>query len=130
MNYFTHFLFEQPVPISIIVYEPINPFDSFGKVMVSNLAARGIVLQTLRRYGSFEAQEARMRAYGFSDSYGMNVKDLWEKEISEGEKSRIAGLEMLDEVEEWELLAAHYCTIWAWRGGDNDQSLWADWPRS
>ena len=63
-NYFTKHLFAPTTPLGIILYEPINPADAFGKVMVSNLAQRGIVLQTLRRYGSLEAQMERMRVYG------------------------------------------------------------------
>lgn len=84
--------------------------------MVLNLAARGIVLQTLRKYGSLEAQAARMKAYGFEGSGGADVNELWNKGVDEKEKGRVAGLEMVDEVEEWELLAGHYCVAWGWRG--------------
>lgn len=45
------------------------------------------------------------------------MNELWKSLISEDEKLRVAGLEMVDEVEEWELLAAHYCVAWGWREG-------------
>lgn len=121
--YFTQHLFPASTPLGLVLYEPINPHDAFGKVMVSNLAARGIVLQTLRKYGSLEAQAARMKAYGFEESGGTDVNTLWEKGVDQAEKERVAGLEMVDEVEEWELLAGHYCVYWGWRG----EGIWQGW---
>ncbi len=126
VNYFTKHLFTPSTPLGIIIYEPINPSDAFGKVMVSNLAQRGIVLQTLRRYGSLQAQMERMRVYGFTGRGGADVKHLWETGVTEVEKERISGLEMMDEVEEWNLLASHYCVVWGWRGGD-DKKTWKLW---
>lgn len=122
-RYFTQHLFPPSTPIGLILYEPINPYDPFGKVMVSNLAARGIVLQTLRKYGSLEAQEGRMQAYGFEGSGGTDMNTLWERGVDDKEKERVAALEMVDEVEEWELLAGHYCVFWGWRG----ESIWDGW---
>lgn len=94
--------------------------------MVSNLAARGIVLQTLKKYGSLESQRERLRVYGFQEGQRVRtVDELWEG-VSAREKDRVAGLEMVDEVEEWRLLAGHYCVCWGWRdGGDGD--VWRGW---
>ena len=116
VQFFTQHFFAPSIPLALILYEPINPHDAFGKVMVSNLAARGIVLQTLRKYGSLEAQAARMKAYGIASSAGADVNTFWENGVDAVEKDRVAGLEMVDEVEEWELLAGHYCVCWGWRG--------------
>ena len=128
-QYFSRHLFPSSTPLGIVLYEPINPNDAFGKVMVSNLAARGIVLQTLKKYGSLEAQAARMNSYGFMDSRGADVDHLWEKGVHEMEKERVARLEMVDEVEEWKLLAGHYAVVWGWRDGELErgQSLWEPW---
>ncbi|KAK4693927.1 hypothetical protein P7C71_g3560, partial [Lecanoromycetidae sp. Uapishka_2] len=122
--YFTKHFFPDTTPLGLVLYEPIKPNDPFGKVMVSNLAARGIVLQTLRKYGSLEAQGARMKSYGFETSGGADINTLWRKCVDEKEKERVAELEMVDEVEEWELLAGHYCVAWAWRG---NEELWQGW---
>lgn len=122
--YFTQHLFPATTPLGFILYEPINPNDSFGKVMVSNLATRGIVLQTLKKYGSLEAQAARLKSYGFEESGGSDVNQLWKSGVDEKEKERVAGLEMVDEIEEWELLAGHYCVCWGWRG---DEDTWDGW---
>lgn len=93
--------------------------------MVSNLAARGIVLQTLKKYGSLEAQRERLRMYGFRDGQRCRtVDEIWEG-VDKSEKDRVAGLEMVDEVEEWKLLAGHYCVAWGWRDSEGD--VWSGW---
>mgnify|MGYP000851879531 CR=1 FL=1 len=112
------------VPLGLILYEPIRPDDPFGRTMVSNLAARGIHLQTLHQYATLGAQRQRLREQGFDGGQGAaDVDFIWERWVSEKEKERVAGLEMLDEVEEWKLLAQHYCVAWGWRdarGGEYD----------
>ena len=122
VSYFTKTLFPATkvegtsTPLGLIIYEQIRPDDPFGRTMVSNLAARGIQLQTLNKYASLEAQTQRLREHGFSSGHAAaDVDFLWEKWVSEEEKERVAALEMLDEIEEWKLLAAHYCVAWGWR---------------
>ncbi|KAI9760105.1 MAG: hypothetical protein M1835_000231 [Candelina submexicana] len=123
LRYFTSHLFPSSTPLSLLVYEPINPSDAFGRVMVTNLAARGIVLQTLKKYSSLERQKERMRVMGFRSGQGAaDVDFIWEKWVSQEEKERVAGLEMLDEVEEWRMLARHYCVAWGWRNGAGDSA--------
>ncbi|KAJ5167136.1 uncharacterized protein N7482_005917 [Penicillium canariense] len=88
--------------------------------MVSNLAARGIQLQTLNKYASLEAQRARFLEHGFKTGQAAaDIDFIWEHWIDEEEKDRVASLEMLDEMEEWRLLAQHYCISWGWRDGDD-----------
>jgi [phosphatase 2A protein]-leucine-carboxy methyltransferase len=88
--------------------------------MVSNLAARGIQLQTLNKYASLEAQRARLLEQGFeTDQAAADIDFIWEHWVNEEEKERVASLEMLDEMEEWRLLARHYCISWGWRSGNN-----------
>ncbi|KAI7345538.1 leucine carboxyl methyltransferase [Hortaea werneckii] len=105
--------------LGLALYEPIRPFDAFGKTMVSNLASRGIHLQTLKRYSSLEAQRQRLRLAGFGDGQGardvdqLYCDDQW---VAKDDRERVEKLEWLDEVEEWQLLARHYCVAWGWRG--------------
>lgn len=107
-------------PLGLILYEPIRPNDPFGRTMVSNLAARGIQLQTLNKYASLEAQRARLLEQGFeAGQAAADIDFIWERWVNEEEKERVAGLEMLDEMEEWRLLARHYCISWGWRNGNN-----------
>lgn len=103
----------------IILYEPIRPFDAFGKTMVRNLASRGIELRTLKRYYSLEAQRQRLRLAGYEDGQGArDVYQIWEDSnwVESAERERIEKIEWLDEVEEWKLLARHYTIAWGWRG--------------
>jgi [phosphatase 2A protein]-leucine-carboxy methyltransferase len=110
-----------PTPLALIIYEPIRPNDAFGQVMIANLATRGIQLQTLKRYSSLYRQLQRLKTSGFaSGQRAADVDFLWEHWVSKSEKERVSGLEMLDELEEWRLLAQHYCVAWGWRDGDGD----------
>ncbi|PLB52286.1 leucine carboxyl methyltransferase [Aspergillus steynii IBT 23096] len=105
-------------PLGLILYEPIRPHDAFGRTMVSNLATRGIQLQTLHQYATLGSQRQRLRDQGFVDGQAAaDVHFIWDRWVSEAEKERVAALEMLDEMEEWNLLAQHYCIAWGWREG-------------
>ncbi|KAL1856676.1 carboxy methyl transferase for protein phosphatase 2A [Paecilomyces lecythidis] len=116
------------VPLGIVIYEPIRPDDPFGKTMVSNLATRGIQLQTLHKYASLNAQRQRLHDHGFNT--GQEVADvdfIWERWVSDAEKERVSGLEMLDEIEEWRLLAQHYCITWGWREDPDSDGVFDGW---
>ncbi|KAJ5744864.1 hypothetical protein N7533_009734 [Penicillium manginii] len=129
VKFFTEHLFQsQPAtPLGLVLYEPIRPDDAFGRTMVSNLATRGIQLQTLHKYASLEAQRCRLKEQGFGDGQaGADIEFIWKNWICEAEKERVAGLEMLDEMEEWQLLARHYCIAWGWRDG-SDTSVFQGW---
>lgn len=113
--------------VGLVLYEPIGGEDAFGKVMIQNLAARGIVLKTLKRYSSLERQKERLRVLGFGKGQdAADVEFIHDNWMGEGEKERIAKLEMLDEMEEWQLLARHYCVAWGWRDAE-DGSPFAGW---
>ncbi|KAJ5682595.1 hypothetical protein N7462_005760 [Penicillium macrosclerotiorum] len=114
-------------PLGLVLYEPIRPDDPFGRTMVSNLAARGIQLQTLNKFSSLEAQRARLHSHGFrSGQAAADIDFIWERWVNEEEKERVASLEFLDEMEEWQLLARHYCIAWGWRDRD-DASIFNSW---
>lgn len=129
VNYFAA-RFPPSTPLGLIIYEPIRPNDPFGKTMVSNLAARGIHLQTLHKYATLEAQRQRLEEHGFSSGQGVaDIDFIWNHWVSEKEKERVAALEMLDEMEEWVLLARHYCLVWGWREDPDasGQSVYRRW---
>ncbi|KUJ16708.1 LCM-domain-containing protein [Mollisia scopiformis] len=106
--------------IGLILYEPIGLDDSFGQMMVSNLAARNITMPSLEAYKTLPDQKARLAQLGFTSEGGgqeaETVEQIWEKWISIPEKERVDALEGLDEVEEWQMLARHYAIAWGWRG--------------
>lgn len=126
VQYFTKTLLHD-IPLGLIIYEPIRPDDPFGRTMVANLATRGIQLQTLNKYSTLDAQRTRMRDEGLDTGQAAaDIDFIWQRWVSEDEKERVAGLEMLDEMEEWKLLAAHYCISWGWRGNEFGSGCWGD----
>ncbi|CZT14563.1 related to Leucine carboxyl methyltransferase 1 [Ramularia collo-cygni] len=125
LQYFTMNLKHE---MAIVLYEPIRPYDAFGKTMVTNLSSRGIELRTLKRYYSLGAQRQRLRLAGFQTGQGArDVHQIWSSDewVSKSERERIEKLEWLDEVEEWKLLASHYCVAWGWRG-EGFGAAWSD----
>jgi [phosphatase 2A protein]-leucine-carboxy methyltransferase len=113
--------------VGFVAYEPVRPFDAFGKTMVSNLASRGIHMQTLKRYSSLDAQRQRLRLAGFDKQGARDIHQIWDSQdwVPEAERERVERLEWLDEVEEWKLLASHYCVAWGWRG-ECLETAWSD----
>lgn len=109
--------------LGLVLYEPTKPDDAFGRQMVSNLAARRIKMPVLESYKEPKDQEERLRQAGFTFVEQKTVDELWEQWVSVDEKERLDGLEGLDEVEEWQLLAAHYIVAWGSRGNGFD--AWA-----
>jgi [phosphatase 2A protein]-leucine-carboxy methyltransferase len=105
--------------ISLIVYEPIHPHDAFGMTMTTNLASRGIIMPTVRRYPDAQAQEDRLKAVGMARAWHATIDQVWETWVPGKERDRVNNLEGLDEVEEWQLLASHYIVV----SGERDSLL-------
>lgn len=121
VSFFTERLLgPQTASLGLVLYEPIRPDDAFGRTMVSNLATRGIQLQTLHKYATFSAQRNRLLGHGFNSGQAIaDIEFIWNRWVNEEEKERVSRLEMLDEMEEWQLLARHYCIAWGWREKEN-----------
>jgi [phosphatase 2A protein]-leucine-carboxy methyltransferase len=130
LSAFTEHLLPPPTPLALVMYEPIRPNDAFGRTMVANLASRGIHLQTLQKFENLAAQRSRLKSYGLAASQNAaDTEYIWRRWVSEEEKVRVANCEMLDEIEEWVLLARHYCVVWGFRepeGGGVFEEAWAD----
>ncbi|MCJ1310655.1 carboxy methyl transferase for protein phosphatase 2A [Agyrium rufum] len=136
LSTFTTTLINPTTPLALLLYEPINPTDAFGRVMLSNLASRGIALASIETYPDLESQRARMKSYGFdAGQEAVTVNEVWDECVDAEEKRRAGGLEMMDEIEEWELLARHYCLAWGWRDGgigkekkdEGGKDIWEGW---
>lgn len=108
--------------VAVVIYEPINPNDPFGRTMVRNLTARGIHLQTLQKYANLEEQKQRLESRELHGR-AASIDFIWRNWIEEVEKERIDKLEWMDEIEEFVLLAKHYCIAWGWKGFVED-SAW------
>ncbi|EEB07566.1 leucine carboxyl methyltransferase Ppm1 [Schizosaccharomyces japonicus yFS275] len=96
-----------------IIYEPIRSSDPFGAMMVRNLSARGITMPTLSHYDTPDDQKKRMREYGFSFCNALDFYEIEKQWFSQELVKRLNHIEMLDELEEWALLASHYCLVYA-----------------
>lgn len=122
LTHFASHLIPAPIPLSIIMYEPLLPHDAFGRTMSANLASRGISMPGLEACPTLERHAERLRGIGFEGTKGVTVGQWWDKRVDGVEKEKLRGVEGLDEEEEWVLLAAHYGFVWGWRGAASDGS--------
>lgn len=102
-------------PRAFVSYEPVRPNDAFGREMVKNVALRGSPLVGI--IDSVESCAKRYREGGFGEVDAMDMAGAWEL-VGKREGDRMRGLEMLDEFEEFNMMMAHYCFVWA-RAGDD-----------
>ncbi|KAF2477810.1 leucine carboxyl methyltransferase 1 [Lindgomyces ingoldianus] len=128
LSAFLHKYIPAPTPLSLVLYEPILPHDAFGRMMTSNLAHRNISLPTLAAFPLLRDQRQRLRGYGFCHgSRAADTEFIWREWVSDEEKERIAGLEMLDEQEELNMLLRHYCIAWGWRDSGSEDVFSRAW---
>jgi len=74
-------------------------------------------MPTVREYITLDDQRRRLKEGGlFEETEAVSIEDVWENWVGGEEKRRVDGLEGLDEVEEWRLLARHYAVVWGWKG--------------
>jgi len=105
-------------------YDMVNPYDKFGETMLANIRRRGLPIPGFTQFPTLSSQENRFitikDALLFSNRYRWICKsrtmlDIYNRNlesigvISAQERLRVEKLEMLDEVEEWNLLMSHYC---------------------
>jgi hypothetical protein len=98
-----------------VLYEQVEPYDSFGKAMCENLKARNCPLLSILAFPTLKDQEKRFQSHGWDhvEVWNMNsiYTDLVIKEVEE--KKRVDSLEFMDELEEWTLFNKHYCIVLA-----------------
>jgi hypothetical protein len=122
------FFSKQIKDLGILIYEPTNPGTTFGKTMAANLATRGIDMPCLQVYCSIDAQMQRLLDLGFTQQrFAAHVDWLWDNWVDGAEKARINTREMLDEVEEWKLLASHYLVVWGSKRRNHQSKAFDVW---
>ncbi|KAJ1564387.1 hypothetical protein HK096_008231 [Nowakowskiella sp. JEL0078] len=100
----------QLCPTAVFVnFDPIEPNDAFGKIMLQNLEAQNVDLRGIYEYHNLETQERRYLKSTWKRAKSISIDQLYEEYVSKDEKERIRNLEIFDEVEEWNMLARHYC---------------------
>ncbi|KAF8584278.1 S-adenosyl-L-methionine-dependent methyltransferase [Ramaria rubella] len=99
--------------VGAIVYEMFGLNDNFGRVMKENLRIRNVLLPGVDAYPTLLAQSRRFTDHGFTAARSLSLRTIRTEYIDSGELSRIAALELLDEIEELELVLDHYVISWA-----------------
>lgn len=100
-------------------YDMLNPNDSFGKVMYRNITHAGFQLPGFISFPTLESQRDRFTANGFDIANSCSMLQAYNNIISKEEKQRVSRLELLDEIEEWELLMNHYSLSIAVKGPED-----------
>ncbi|KAI1791222.1 leucine carboxyl methyltransferase [Ganoderma leucocontextum] len=116
--------------LGCIVYEMFALEDAFGKVMVNNLKVRNVTLPGAEPYRTFASLPTRFSQHGWEVARALTLKDIRRQYIDPSELERIFRLEMLDEIEELELVLAHYAITWGVKlppGGAASTVNWSDW---
>ncbi|KAI9314464.1 S-adenosyl-L-methionine-dependent methyltransferase [Dichotomocladium elegans] len=113
------------VDCMVILYEQIRPTDAFGKMMIQVLQGRDIDLKGIHAYPELEDQKQRFLQLGWDGAKAVDLNEMHDKYLDPKDLARIARLEMLDELEEWRLLSAHYCVAWAYKSA-NAKDAYAD----
>jgi len=103
---------------AVAVYEQILPGDAFGRMMVANLAERGLALASYDAYPDCEAQARRLLRAGFSASTVGDMNVASAMLIPAAALAASARVERLDEVEQWTMMQAHYCLAVAVKDGE------------
>ena len=104
------------------LYDPMRPDDAFGRQMLLNLEARGCPLLGIRGGADPDGHVARFRACGWTRAGCVDMNDAHAaaaRADPEGTR-RAERTEMLDELEEWRLIQAHYCVAWGTSGTGSD----------
>ncbi|KAI0368987.1 leucine carboxyl methyltransferase [Pilatotrama ljubarskyi] len=133
LRWFTDYFAAQDAPqggrgvLGCIVYEMFALGDQFGKVMVSNLKARNVTLPGAEPYPTFASLPNRFLQHGWEVAKALTLKDIRREYIGPSELDRISQLEMLDEIEELELVLAHYAITWGIKLPANADELKAGW---
>ncbi|POM72833.1 Leucine carboxyl methyltransferase [Phytophthora palmivora] len=97
--------------VSFALYEQILPDDAFGKVMMSNIKARGCDLLSIYDFPTIEAQIARFTEHHYEVAQCWDMNKIYYHYLDPIERVKRERLEIFDELEEFHLLQAHYCIV-------------------
>jgi tRNA wybutosine-synthesizing protein 4 len=103
-------------------YEPFRLDDPFGAVMKRNLEARGCPMlgAAARRDPDASARRFVSAPLGWAAARCFDLNEVHDHAPSAADRARVARIEMLDEVEEWRIILAHYAITVACAGVDWD----------
>ena len=102
---------------AVLVYDPTRPHDAFGLQMQKNLRARGCPFLSIASVADPEAHAHRLLACGWGRAEAADMRSVYRRLLEPRARAQAERAEMLDEVEEWHLMLAHYALAL----GVNDQ---------
>jgi len=104
-----------------VTFEQIVPGDAFGRMMLSNISARGCTLHSISSYPDTDTQRDRYKQRGFTNVVAHNMNRVWDQLVASNSTAAryVMNLEIFDEVEEWQMLQDHYCFVVAIRDPDH-----------
>lgn len=91
-----------------LLYDMINGNDPFGQQMIHNLEKRGIPLPGLKASPTADSYRQRLLSAGFASAQAADMNTMYAA-VDPAERARIERVEILDELEEWQLIMGHYC---------------------
>ncbi|KAK1931220.1 Leucine carboxyl methyltransferase 1 [Phytophthora citrophthora] len=97
--------------VNFALYEQILPDDAFGKVMMTNIKARGCDLLSIYDFPTVEAQIARFTEHNYEVAQCWDMNKIYYHYLDPTERTKRERLEIFDELEEFHLLQAHYCVV-------------------
>lgn len=95
----------------VVYYDLIHPNDYFGKMMIKNLKEfRNITLPSYIECAEEKNQVDRLYKAGFTKcGQCVDLLRYYYDFISKEDKDKVEHLELIDELEEWNLLQKHSC---------------------
>lgn len=72
-------------------------------------------MRGIHAYPELKDQEQRFLRLGWDHAKALDINMVHDTLLDPRDFSRMAKLEMLDEMEEWRLLSEHYCVAWAYK---------------
>ena len=104
-----------------ITYDMINPNDMYGKSMIKNLQNSGFFIPGIQDFPNLNEQKNRFLLTGWNNSKSCTMRYYYDHILTNENHNNIIKLEILDEVEEWNILMEHYSlTIAVKYDGDNN----------
>lgn len=91
-----------------VTYDMITPTDIYGRNMVRNLQAAGFEIPGIKDFPTLEDQKNRFLLTGWKAARSRTMRFYYDKILDTELRDRLFKLEMLDEVEEWNMLMEHY----------------------
>lgn len=91
-----------------VSYDMVSPHDRYGEMMVKNLEGAGFRIPGIADFPTVAAHNERFVQHQWHSAHTVTMKQFYARCVTDEEKARLRGLEMFDEIEEWNMLMDHY----------------------